>query len=116
MASVRLRADQIQRLRESGSAAHIIRYAVRRWKRGDFTIGEKPKRKKGGEVLAVFPLWKKPDGVEDWQLRAILDQHWKIPDEAFLKELDRDIARLDKEIAEMMRCLPPFVIESDMEL
>ena len=116
MASVRLRADQIQRLRESGSAAQIIRYAVRRWKRGDFAIGEKPKRRKGGEVLAVFPLWKKPDGVEDWQLRAILDQHWKNPDAAFREQIGQEIERLDREIAEMFKLLPPFVIESDGEL
>ena len=116
MASVRLRADQIQRLRESGSAAHIIRYAVRRWKRGDFAIGEKPKRRKGGEVLAVFPLWKKPDGVEDWQLRAILDQHWKNPNQSFQKKLGQEISILDREIAEMFKLLPPVVIEGDGEL
>ena len=116
MASVRLRADQIQRLRESGSAAHIIRYAVRRWKRGDFAISEKPKRRKGGEVLAVFPLWKKPDGVADWQLREILDRHWAVRDEEFDRQCDREIAILDKEIAEMFKLLPPFLIEGDMEL
>ena len=37
MASVRLREEQIRRLRESGNAAALIRYAVKRWKRGDFT-------------------------------------------------------------------------------
>ena len=116
MASVRLRADQIQRLRESGNAAAIIRYAVKRWKRGDFTIGTKPKRRRGGELLQVFPIWRKPDGVADWQLREILDQHWAVRDEAFMAYLEKDIARLDKEIAEMFKLLPPFIIEGDMEL
>ena len=116
MASVRLRADQIQRLHESGTPAAIIRYAVKRWKRGDFTIGSKPKRTRGGELLQVFPIWRKPDGVADWQLREILDQHWAVRDEAFMAYLEKDIARLDKEIAEMFKLLPPFIIEGDMEL
>ncbi len=116
MASVRLRAEQIDRLRESGNAAAIIRYAVRRWRRGDFVIGTKPKRKSGGEILRVFPIWRKVDGVADWQLREILDQHWAVRDEKFQAKIDRDIAMLDKGIAEMMQLLPPFVIEGDGEL
>lgn len=116
MGSVRLRADQIQRLRESGQAAATIRHALQRWKRGDFVIGSKPKRKKCDELLQVFPLWKELDGVEDWQLRAILDQHWKVRDEILMKECEREIAQLDKIIDEMMRNLPPFFIEGDSEL
>ncbi len=112
MASVRLRADQIQRLREKGNAGAIIRYAVRRWKRGDFVIGNKPKRKRGGELLQVFPIWRKVDGVADWQLREILDRHFAVRDVA----RDKEIARLDREIAEMFKLLPPFIIEGDMEL
>ena len=116
MASVRLREEQIRRLRESGNAAAIIRYAVKRWKRGDFAIGAKPKRRRGGELLQVFPIWRKPDGVADWQLREILDQHWAVRDEAFMAYLEKDIARLDREIEEMFKLLPPFIIEGDMEL
>ena len=109
MASVRLRADQIQRLRESGNAAAIIRYAVRRWRRGDFVIGTKPKRKSGGDILRVFPLWRKPEGLADWQIRAILDRHFAVRDTS----RDAEIARLDREIAEMMRTLPAFLIEGE---
>ena len=116
MASVRLRADQIGRLRESGNAAAIIRYAVRRWRRGDFVIGTKPKRKSGGEILRVFPIWRKVDGVADWQLREILDRHWAVRDEKFQAKCDREIAMLDSGIAEMFKTLPPFVIEGDVEL
>ena len=116
MASVRLRMDQIRRLRESGNAAAVIRYAVRRWRRGDFAIGTQPKRTRRGELLQVFPIWRKLDGVEDWQLREILDQHWQLPDEAFLKKCDQEIAKWDKEIDEMFKLLPPFVIEGDVEL
>ena len=112
MASVRLREEQIRRLRESGNAAALIRYAVKRWKRGDFTIGTKPKRRRGGELLQVFPIWRKPDGVADWQLREILDRHFAVRDVA----RDKEIARLDREIAEMFKLLPPFIIEGDMEL
>ena len=112
MANVRLREEQIRRLRESGNVAAIIRYAVKRWKRGDFTIGTKPKRRRGGELLQVFPIWRKPDGVADWQLREILDRHFAVRDVA----RDKEIARLDREIAEMFKLLPPFIIEGDMEL
>ena len=116
MASVRLRADQIDRLRECDNGSAVIRCAVRRWHRGDFVIGDKPKRKKGGEILRVFPVWRKPEGVADWQLRMILDQHWAVRDEEFEKKLDREIAALDREIAGMMQILPPFVIEGNAEL
>lgn len=109
MASVRLRDDQIRRLRESDSAAALIRYAVKRWRRGDFVIGPKPERKKGGVLLQVFPVWRKPEGLADWQIRAILDRHFAVRDDS----RDAEIARLDREIAEMMRCLPAFVIEGE---
>ena len=116
MSSVRLREDQIKRLRAKGNAGAIIRYAVTRWKRGDFVIGNKPKRKKRGELLQVFPIWRKPAEVADWQLREILDQHWTNRDEALHKKLGQEIKRLDKEIEEMYKLLPPFVIGGDAEL
>ena len=105
MASVRLRDDQIRRLRESGNAAALIRYAVKRWRRGDFVIGNAPEHKNGVGILRVVPLWRKPDGVADWQLREILDRHFAVRDAS----RDAEIARLDREIAEMMRTLPAFV-------
>ena len=111
MASVRLREDQIRRLREKDNAAAVIRYAVKRWKRGDFAIGAKPKRTRRGELLQVFPIWRKPDGVADWQLREILDQHWSVRDTS----RDAEIARLDREIAEMFKILPPVIIEEEKE-
>ena len=115
MASVRLREEQIIRLRESGNAAAVIRYAVSRWKRGDFVIGNKPKREKPKELLQVFPIWRKPDGVEDWQLREILDQHWKVRDEEFRKRTEKEIRILDDRIGEMFKLLPPIVIEKRVE-
>ena len=95
------------------SAAEVIRRAIFRWKRGDFVIGSKPKRKKEKGILQVFPIWRNPDGVADWQLREILDQHWNIPDEAFRKKLEQDIAKLDKEIEGMFKLLPKYVIEEN---
>ena len=113
MASIRLRVDQVQKLRQCNNAAEVIRRAIFRWKRGDFVIGSKPKRKKENGILQVFPIWRKPDGVADWQLREILDQHWNIPDEAFRKKLEQDIAKLDKEIEGMFKLLPKYVIEEN---
>ena len=111
MPSIRLRPDQIMRLRQSRNASEIIRRAVFRFRKGDFVIGTKQKRRKIESILQVFPIWRKPDGVADWQLREILDQHWNIPDEAFRKKLEQDIAKLDKEIEGMFKLLPKYVIE-----
>ncbi len=116
MASVRLRTDQIARLRKSGYASYIVRYAVMRWKRGDFAIADAPPGKSERGCLHVFPIWRKPEGVADWQLREILDRHWIVKDEKLLESCNREIARLDREIAEMMKLLPPVVIEGDGEL
>ncbi len=116
MASVRLRAEQIERLRKMGGASAIIRYAVKRWKRGDFTISDKPE-KRNKEPLQVFPLWKELDGIEDWQLREILDRHFEVLDEALHKQLTEEIKRLDGVIAAEFAQLAargPFIIENNV--
>ena len=102
MKSVRLRPDQIARLKETGYGAAIIRHAVMRWKRGDFVIQKSETRKKGSEVLRVFPIREKPRNVEDWQIRACLDAHWSKRDEILQKRIAAEIAELDKGINEMM--------------
>ena len=111
MTSVRLRPDQIRRLRDSGNGAAMIRYALRRWARGDFVIGQRKKRQKDDELLQIFPLWRSVP-VEDWQLREILDAHWRIPDEKFLAQCRANIARLDRQIADQMRALPAYSMEA----
>lgn len=112
MASIRLRPDQIMRLRGSDNAASVIRYAIKRWKRGDFVIGSEPEQKKGGEQLQVFPIWRKIEGLENWQIREILDKSWNTPDVIRLQEL----AMLTRQVEEMMKLLPPYVVTSQTEL
>ena len=112
MVSVRLRKDQIERLRQSGNAARVIRYAIRRWRRGDFVINAESEEKHTCPLL-VFPLWKKTDGIADWQLREILDQHFTVQDEELLRKLDAEIKRLDAIIADEFARLPeqPVMVE-----
>ena len=94
MSSIRLRADQIARLRKDGYAARCIDYAIRRWRRGDFEITP-ARREPGAEPLQVFPIWKKPEGVTDAELRAVLDAHWSTPDKVLQEQCDREIAYWD---------------------
>lgn len=118
MVNVRLRPDQIERLRASGNAAAVIRHAVMRYKRGDF----KPlrvSRKRGGVPLATLSLWHDP-GVKPDQLRAILDAHFKTPDAVLRKQCAEEIAELDKQIADMMAscCVRPdraYILAEDKE-
>lgn len=111
MASVRLAVEQIDRLRESDNAAAVIRHALRRWQRGDFVIAKRPKRQKRQNSLQVYPLWQKPDGVADWQLREILDAHFRTPDAELRNKCDAEIARLDREIKGFLKCLPTVCVE-----
>lgn len=100
MKNVRLRPDQIERLRASGNAAAVIRHAVMRYKRGDF----KNVRNKvifGGR-MKTLSLWTDP-GIKAEKLRAILDAHFSTPDAVHQAKCKTEIAKLDAEIAEMMK-------------
>lgn len=120
MSSVRLRTDQIERLRKSGNAQATIRYALMRYQRGDFGNIRARKPQKGAP-LAVFPLYGViPNKITDAKLRLILDAHFKTPDAVRLAEIDREIAELDKQIAEMMKVYAvrpdrAFIFENDNE-
>ena len=50
MSSIRLRQDQIARLRKDGYGARCIAYALKRWRRGDFTITPATTRAKGADA------------------------------------------------------------------
>lgn len=117
MASIRLRKDQIERLRKSGNASAVIRHAISRFKRGDFQIPETNKEKFGADKLNVFPLWKDIDEYQDWQIRAILDKHFSIKDAILQKHCDEEIAKLDIEIEYLMKRFTnqPFIIEEETE-
>lgn len=118
MVNVRLRPDQIERLRASGNAAAVIRHAVMRYKRGDF----KPlrvSRKRGGVPLATLSLWHDP-GVKPDQLRAILDAHFKTPDAVLRAKCEAEIAVLNEQIDQMLAacCVRPdraYILAEDKE-
>ena len=118
MSSIRLRKDQIARLRKSDCGSRCIAHALKRWKRGDFTITQNTSRAKGESTLQIYPIWRKPEGVTDAEIRAVLDAHWATPDTVMREKLAREIAYLDGVIAAEFAKLAakgPFVIENSEE-
>jgi hypothetical protein len=117
MASIRLRIDQIERLRKSGNASAVIRHAISRYKRGDFQIPEKNNEKFGNEKLKVFPLWKDIAEYQDWQIRAILDKHFSIKDAVLQKHCDEELAKVNREIEQLMKLYTnqPYILEEQDE-
>lgn len=89
MSSVRLYKRQIERF-SHGNGAKVIACALRRYRDGELVIGSGSHDKDPGNILQLFPVWKKPD----------------VPD-----ALLRQIQRLDRVIGEMFRQLPEYVVE-----
>ena len=118
MSSIRLRQDQIARLRAEGYGARRIEYALKRWRRGDFTIAPATTRAKGAEALQVYPIWRKPEGVTDAEIRAVLDAHWATPDTVLQAQCKKEREYWDGVIAAELAKLAakgPFVIETTPE-
>ena len=103
---VRLYQRQIDRFKdERCSGAAIIRYAVKRYNRGDFgKCGIVCDNSANAEKVPLvgYPV-KHRFGLSDSLIRQILDWHWSIPDEKFLKQCRENVKRLDAEIGEMMK-------------
>ena len=115
MVNVRLRPDQIERLRASGNAAATIRHAVMRYRRGDFKRKLRNREAKRGIRMGTISLWNDP-GIKADKLRAVLDAHFLIPDAVHQAKCAAEIAVLDEQIAEMMAscCVRPdraYIIE-----
>jgi len=101
MSSIRLRKDQIDRLRASGMGAAIIRHAVKRWKRGDFVIGNAETERKDKNLLQIFPIWRKPRGVVDWQIREILDKHFAVKDAVLQARITKELEAAERDVEEL---------------
>ena len=102
MSSIRLRPDQIARLKKTGNIRAIILRAIERYERGDFVIPKREKKKKPKEVLRVVSISKQFEKYTDNQIRKILDQHFRIPDWKFRQQCQAQIDELNKEIDELM--------------
>ena len=97
MDSIRLRTDQIAKLRKvPGLGASIIATAIRRYERGEIVIRLLPNEQKGEDALQVFPLRKAPRYPDD-HVRLILDAHFASP-----IDYSAAIAKLDDEIDAML--------------
>lgn len=117
MASVRLYDWQVDKLKAAGrSGASILRYAVRRYHRGDFANvvqnKENDKNKEKVPQLVSYPIKSRFD-ISDRQLRDILTWHFEIQDTEFLNHCKAEVERLDLEIEEMMASLTnvPYIAE-----
>lgn len=95
MPTIRLRIDQIEHLRRSDPPKEL-RLAIDRWRSGEIVVGMDNKRNYGAN-LPQFTVWKRPSGLTDSQIRAILDAHFANP-----VDHSRKIARLTEKIATMM--------------
>ena len=118
MSSIRLRKDQIDRLRASGMGAAIIRHAVKRWKRGDFVIGNAETERKDKNLLQIFPIWRKPKGVVDWQIREILDKHFAVKDAVLQARINKELKAAERDVEEQFalyrsKTQAGFIIEEE---
>lgn len=102
MSSIRLRPDQVEALKRFERPADVIHCAVRRWRKGEIVIGNVPKEKRG-EKLLLFPLWRKPPGLRDDEIRAIIDAHLAAP-----IDRSKQLAAIDRQIADIMGALPRY--------
>lgn len=102
MTSLRLRPDQVAKLRALGNGAAVIRHAVMRYRRGDFAIHSAPPKRERANVLRTYPIRRKPDGLADWQIREILDRHFAVKDRENQARLAREIEEIELEIAEII--------------
>lgn len=106
---VRLEKWQVERLKDTGHGAKIIRYAYERYKRGDFEkhikVAQINQKAKNREIVPQFQPYSIRDRlpVSDAVLRAILALHWQYPDKERGKELQAEIDRLDGQIEEYFR-------------
>lgn len=107
MGSARLYQDQVERLRKSGNGMAVIRFAVKRYRRGDFVIQKRETHQNTPNVLQLYAMRTKFEGISDEELRQIIDAHLSNP-----VDRSKEIARLDKLIAGMFKNLPPYSIEN----
>lgn len=103
MSSMRLRPDQVEALKRFDRPADVIHCAVRRWRKGEIVIGNDKKNKRS-EKLLLFPIWKKPPGLRDDEIRAILDAHLQAP-----IDHSKQLAAYDRQIADIMGALPQYI-------
>lgn len=106
---IRLFKYQVDRLKaERCSGAAILRYAFKRYQRGDFGSCKVVQNTENSENKEKVPQLepysvKHRFGLPDSLLRQILDWHWSIPDEKFLKQCRDEVKRLDAEIDGLMQ-------------
>lgn len=101
--NVRLYPEQVERLKTGrASGAAVIKYAIKRWQRGDFGVVQVPERDKNARNvprLESYPV-RSRFGICDALLREILKRHWETPDAILQKRLKREQAQIEAFITE----------------
>lgn len=103
MPTIRFRPDQIAALSRLDCPARVIECAVRRWRKGEIVAGFSKSHHHGEKLLQPFSIWKRPRGLQDHQIRAILDAHFANPIDYSSK-----IAALDRDITASLSHLPRY--------
>jgi len=89
MPSVRLWESQIKRLKKNaGHGGTVITLAVRRWQNGTLVIDFNKEEEKRQEILQVYPITKKIEGLSSKKIRMILDAHRANPAIRYDDEID----------------------------
>lgn len=105
MSSIRLYEHQIEKLQKcKSSGSDIIRFAIRRFLRGEFVTQNEVLNEK----LKVYSLRKKDWTQSDEEVRAILDAHFNNP-----RNYTEEIEALDKTIEGLfnMYTKQPFILD-----
>lgn len=107
--NILLYPDQVERLKENRYGAATLRYAYKRYLRGDFgaiEVRKETKKEKRANSTRLVPFTiKNRFPVSNEKMREILRMHFEYPDEDFKKETAAEIARLDRIIEESFNAL-----------
>lgn len=105
--NILLYPEQVERLKKNRYGAATLRYAYKRYLRGDFgaiEVQKETKKQKRENSTRLVPFTVKHRfPVSNEKMREILRMHFEYPDEDFKQETAAEIARLDKIIDEGFR-------------
>jgi hypothetical protein len=111
MPNIRLRQDQIDRLRRT-AGAYVINSAIERYDAGEIKIvvQKRSKRRKGKNVLRVYSTRNERalELYKEGKIQAVLDAHWNNP-----VDHSKQIDLLDKQIEAMFKLQPEYIINEE---
>lgn len=112
MSSYRLKKYQIDFLKEK-SGSSTLQYILMRYRRGDFegVTQNDYENKNPQNVLQVYSIRKRFEGIGDSFMRNLIDLHLNIPDFHMNMELER--AKKEEEALFITYTNQPYIIDED---